>query len=169
MVKQIFVSHSRHDKEIVASFDRVFARTGVKSLCTEFEAIQSPKWMETKTGIEESETVFLLISQNITENSFTTQNWIAFEVGLACALGKDIWVFEQIASKIVFPIPYVTDYMRYESLEKREVFDYIRTIVEGYSIKHRIRFGEKPLVMHSKENIKYIPKGKVVKLSLIHI
>ena len=28
--KQIFVSHSQYDKEIIASFDRVFARTAVK-------------------------------------------------------------------------------------------------------------------------------------------
>ena len=104
---QIFVSHSQYDKDIRASFDAIFARTGVKSVCMEFEQIYPPAWQEIKNAITASETVFLLLGPKI-RKSIYTQNWIAFEVGLSCAFGKRVWVFEQMDSKIDFPIPYVT-------------------------------------------------------------
>jgi len=87
---QIFVSHSQYDKDIRSSFDTVFARTGVKSVCMEFERInQLPAWEPIRNEIKVSETVFLLLGPNI-RSSIHTQNWVAFEVGLACAYGKDV-------------------------------------------------------------------------------
>lgn len=127
---QIFVSHSQNDKDIRSSFDTVFARTGVKSVCMEFENIYPPAWEEIKNQITASETVFLLLGSNI-RSSIHTQNWVAFETGLACAIGKEIWVFEQYGSNIEFPIPYLTDYMIY-NLENKNHFEYIRRIIEGY-------------------------------------
>lgn len=127
---QIFVSHSQHDKEIRASFDTVFARTGVKSMCMEFERVYPPAWEIIKNEIHASETVFLLLGPNI-QSSIHTQNWIAFEVGLACAYGKEVWVFEQEASYIEFPIPYLTDYMIY-NLKEPSHFDWVQSIIVGY-------------------------------------
>jgi len=128
---QIFVSHSQYDRDIRTSFDTVFARTGVKSVCMEFERIsQLPAWEPIRNQIKASETVFLLLGPNI-RSSIHTQNWVAFEVGLACAYGKDVWVFEQTDSAIEFPIPYLTDYMIY-NLEDAYHFDYVRGIIEGY-------------------------------------
>ena len=51
MSKQIFVSHSKYDKEMVTSFDRVFARTGVRSVCMEFEKMSSPEWRIIKDAV----------------------------------------------------------------------------------------------------------------------
>lgn len=127
----IFVSHSQHDKDIRGSFDAVFARTGVKSKCMEFERISPPAWQEIKNAIFASETVFLLLGPNI-QSSAHTQDWIAFEVGLACAFGKEVWVFEQFGSQIQFPIPYLTDYMLY-NLEDQNHFNFVRNIIEGYA------------------------------------
>jgi hypothetical protein len=127
---QIFVSHSKYDKDIRASFDTVFARTGVKSVCMEFEQMRSPEWQEIKNAVNSSEAVFLLLGQNV-RRSIHTQNWIAFEVGLACAFSKDVWVFEQEGSNIKFPIPYLTDYMIY-NLENQRYFNYVRMTIEGY-------------------------------------
>jgi hypothetical protein len=127
---QIFVSHSQYDKEIRASFDTVFARTGVKSVCMEFEQIYPPAWQRIKDEKIASEAIFLLLGPNI-RSSIHTQNWIAFEVGLACAFRKEVWVFEQAGSYIEFPIPYLTDYMIY-NLEDSNHFDYVRGIAEGY-------------------------------------
>jgi len=127
---QIFVSHSKNDWDIRASFDTIFARTSVKSVCMEFERIGPPEWLVIKNAIGASETVFLLLGPKIKKSNYT-QNWIAFEVGLSCALGKRVWVFEQMHSKIDFPIPYVTDYMMY-SRDDNIHFDYVKAIIEGY-------------------------------------
>jgi len=113
---QIFVSHSQYDKDILASFDKVFARTSVASKCMEYEKMHSPQWQDIRNAVTTSETVFL---------------WVAFEVGLACAFGKEVWVFEQGSSFVEFPIPYLTDYMIY-NLEDQEHFNYVRSIIEGY-------------------------------------
>ena len=74
--------------------------------------------------------MFLLLGPKI-RKSIYTQNWIAFEVGLSCALGKRVWVFEQMHSKIDFPIPYLTDYLLY-SLDDNIHFNYVKAIIEGY-------------------------------------
>ena len=130
-ITQIFVSHSQYDKDIRASFATVFACAGVKSVYMEFErSIPAAAWRRIREQLNASEAVFLLLGQNI-KNSIYTQNWIAFEVGLACAYGKDVWVFEQDGAFIEFPIPYLTDYMLY-NLEDRSHFDYVRGILEGY-------------------------------------
>jgi len=153
---QIFVSHSQYDKDIRASFDTVFARTGVKSVCMEFEQIsQLPAWQPIKNEIKASETVFLLLGPNI-RSSIHTQNWVAFEVGLACAYGKDVWVFEQDNSHIEFPIPYLTDYMIY-NLEDPNHFDYVRSIIEGYANPTYVL----PLNVDSRTK-RNIPKGILV-------
>ena len=127
---QIIVSHSRYDKDIRMSFSEIFAVAGVMPKYMEFEKIFPPAWAEIKKHIKSSEAVFLLLGPNIRKSHFT-ENWVAFEVGLSCAFGKDVWVFEQINSNSDFPIPYLTDYMLY-NLEIQEHFDYIRSVMESY-------------------------------------
>lgn len=127
---QIFVSHSQKDKEIVTYFDTIFARTGVKSVCMEFEKMRSPQWRDIKDAVDYSDAIFLLLGPNVKDN-IHTQNWIAFEVGLSCAFRKEVWVFEQENSDIEFPIPYLTDFMMYNP-QKPETFSYVRNIIEAY-------------------------------------
>lgn len=127
---QIFVSHSRKDNEILTYFDRIFARTGVKSVCMEFENMRSPEWQDIKENVEYSDAVFLLLGPNVQSN-IHTQNWIAFEVGLSCAFGKEVWVFEQEDSDVEFPIPYLTDFMMYNP-DKSETFNYVRNVIDAY-------------------------------------
>lgn len=127
---QIFVSHSQLDRDIRGSFDSVFARAGVIGKCMEFEKLSYPQWRTIKDEMYRSDAVFLLLGPNI-RSSIYTQNWVASEVGLACGLNKDVWVFEQHGVTIDFPIPYLTDYMIYD-LSIREHFEYVRNILEGY-------------------------------------
>ena len=127
---QIFVSHSQYDKDIRVSFSEIFAISGVVPKYMEFEKIYPPAWAEIREQIRSSEAVFLLLGPNIQKSLFT-ENWVAFEVGLSCAFGKDVWVFEPMDSHIDFPIPYVSDYMLYD-LQIQEHFDYVRSIMEGY-------------------------------------
>ena len=127
---QIFVSHSQKDNDIVTYFDRVFARTGVKAVCMKLQKMRSPQWQDIKDKVSYSDAVFLLLGPNV-RSSIHTQNWIAFEVGLSCANGKEVWVFEKEGSDIEFPIPYLTDFMIY-NLENAKTFDYVRNIIDAY-------------------------------------
>jgi len=136
---QIFVSHSRKDTKILDFFVKAFASTGVQWKCMEFEDMQRPQSKEINKQVQNSAATFLLLGPNV-KNSDHTQNWIAFEVGLSCAYNKRVWVFEQMDSKVDFPIPYVTDYMPY-FLNERVSFDYIREIMEGYKGKTKIPIG----------------------------
>jgi hypothetical protein len=127
---QIFVSHSQYDIDIRKSFSEIFAIAGVMPKYMEFERIYPPAWAEIKAQIKISEAVFLLLGPNIRRSSFT-ENWVAFEAGLSCAFGKDVWVFEPMDSHIDFPIPYLTDYMLY-NLDIQDHFGYVRCVMEGY-------------------------------------
>lgn len=55
-----------------------------------------------------------------------TQNWIAYEIGLACQRGIDVWVCCD-SVKINFPVPYLNNYAIYGDQK------WMRTILEGYS------------------------------------
>src|SRR4030043_1489127 len=92
---QIFVSHSQYDGDIRMPFSEIFAIAGVMPKYMEFESIYPPAWAEIKEQIRISEAVFLLLGPNIRRSSFT-ENWVAFEVGLSCAFGKDVWVFQLV-------------------------------------------------------------------------
>ena len=35
-------------------------------------------------------------------------------VGLACAMKKPVWVYEQWRAPVHFPVPYLTDYVLYD-------------------------------------------------------
>jgi hypothetical protein len=96
----------------------------------EFEKMTYQSWMEIKTEIERSEALFLFLGENVKYSPYT-ENWIAFEIGVACANNKDVWIFEQYGDSIEFPAPYLTDYMVYD-LSDSEHFNYIRSIIEGY-------------------------------------
>jgi hypothetical protein len=166
MKPQIFVSHSQKDKDTVTYFDRVFARTGVKSVCMEFEKMRSPQWQSISDAVGDSDAIFLLLGTNVKGN-IHTQNWIAFEVGLSCAFRKDVWVFEREDSDIDFPIPYLTDFMMYNPQES-ETFDYVRSVIDAYGKEiegvKRGRFAIKPLFtdLRAKRNV---PKGIPIKCS----
>lgn len=66
--------------------------------------------------MKRSKALFLLVGPKIVEETAKnhpgwkfTQNWIAYEVGLACALGIDVWVVCD-GVKINFPVPYLNNY-----------------------------------------------------------
>ncbi|MCL5949242.1 MAG: toll/interleukin-1 receptor domain-containing protein [Candidatus Bathyarchaeota archaeon] len=131
MSSQIFISHSRRDENIRKTFNELLALAGVKSVCMEFEDMEGQKWNQIRDVVNHSDAVFVLMGENVNCSNHT-QNWISFEVGLACAFKKRIWVFEKASSKVDFPIPYVTDYVIYDSLEKKEVTSYLKKIVDAY-------------------------------------
>lgn len=66
--------------------------------------------------MERSRALFLLVGPELVKSQEQgnpdwkfTQNWIAYEVGLACALGIDVWVLCNLVN-INFPVPYLNNY-----------------------------------------------------------
>ena len=127
---QIFVSHSQKDADIRMHFNEIVSQTGVVPKCMEFEKMNYLAWKVIREAIHDSAAVFLLLGANVRGNIFT-QNWIAFEVGAACAFKKDVWVLEQNGSNIGFPIPYVTDYLQYTMFDSSH-FQYVKKVIEAY-------------------------------------
>jgi hypothetical protein len=153
---KIFVSHSQYDKDIRTKFDTAFARVeNVAARCMEFERIYPPAWQMIRDEIRGSEAVFLLLGPNI-RGSIHTQNWVAFEVGLACAFARDVWVFEQQNANVEFPVPYLTDYVICDLINE-DHFNYVREIIQGYGKML-------PLLMFNVDARTYrgIPHGKPV-------
>lgn len=129
MVK-IFISHSRHDKDILDCFDRLFAGTNVKAIRVEFEEINNTPAEDIKRWIEESSSIFVLLGSNII-NRNQTKSWISWETGLATSMKKPIWVFEQFDNPIDFPVPHVDHYILY-NLGDKQHHNYIKSLIEEH-------------------------------------
>ncbi len=148
---QIFVSHSQYDGEIRRNFSEVFAVAGIRAKYMEFEQ-EPPAWREIKEQVRASEAVFLLLGPNI-RRSYYTENWVAFEVGLACAFGKEVWVFEPEGLSVSFPVPYATDYLCY-NFETKDHFNYVKKCIESYKSADSIF----PIGVESRKK-KGVPNG----------
>lgn len=154
MENKIFISHTRKDSDFCNRFDNIVSRVGLAAFRSEFENINKPEWATIKNEINQSRALFLLVGtelkkgmegyfQNIDDKygwKFT-QNWISYEVGIACQKGIDVWVICDDL-EINFPVPYLNNYQIYgihpENKENREWY---RSILENY--KNGINFSIK--------------------------
>ena len=68
-----------------------------------------------------------------------THNWVSFEVGVAAAYRKPIWVFEEFSSLVRFPVPYVTDYAQY-TLQNLDHLQYYGSLFQDRIIQGTNRF-----------------------------
>lgn len=135
---QIFLSHTQKDMDFCDFIDkRLFARMPVKGFRSEFEKIEAPSGKTLKGEIEKSLALFLLVGKELVRNQKEqttgwehTQNWIAYEIGIASALGRDVWVICDDVP-INFPVPHVTDYLP-TSPRHEPVLNYMQKIVDGY-------------------------------------
>ena len=130
MAVKVFVSHTQKDIEFCAIFDSACARVGIDAFRSEFEEIELPAWQTIRNEIRKSRALFLLVgkelvkAQSYHESSWEyTQNWIAFEIGVACDRGIDVWVICDDES-INFPVPYLNNYLTV-SLRHRDAFNYL--------------------------------------------
>lgn len=129
-MSSIFISHSKRDKGTVDAFCNVFARTQLQAVLAEFEAYAVPPWLQIKNWVQHSSALFVLLSRELQSTPYT-QNWVSYEVGLACALNKPVWVYEQWQSPVLFPVPYLTDYVVYDPAN-REDLNAIKRLIELY-------------------------------------
>jgi len=157
MVVQLFMSHTKLDKAFCDKFDVAAARVGVRVFRSEFETIKPPAWKTIKKQMELSSAMFLLVGKKLVEAQAAsnrsvkardawkhTKNWIAYEVGLACQRGIDVWVICDDVD-INFPVPYLNNYaLNLESIEEDGSIDkigLIRWILEEYSKGKSFPFG----------------------------
>lgn len=154
----VFVSHSIRDKEWRTAFDVVCARAGIRADAMEFERLQAPPWRDITNRIRESVAVFVLIGPDFPLELIHTNNWVAFEVGVAACAGKDVWVLEDKAQSKPFAIPKVDHYILCQPSWLQEVppskmFTHIREVLEIYADPNRAKLASSefvPLKMHEE-------------------
>ena len=128
---QIFISHSKKDKEVIHFFLEAFAGTKVKPHLEELEK-EIPTGVNAQKiekDIQTSNAVFVLLTENV-ENIKHTRDWITWECGTA--LNKPIWIFEPYESlgKISVVVPRFNHYALFQLTE--EWRKYLRVIIESY-------------------------------------
>lgn len=112
-------------------FQNAFNETNVNPFLMEYENYQNPPWQVIKNAIVKSSALFLLIGPNLNTSPYT-QNWVSYEVGLADALNKQIWVLEDIQASINFPIPNAHHCLLYSSTDRNSLY-YLQTVIKSYS------------------------------------
>jgi hypothetical protein len=116
------MSHTKLDTGFCDRLDIVASRVGIKVFRSEFETLETPPWKTIREEMRKSSALFLLVgnelvkAQSASETNLMekekwkfTQNWIAYEIGLACQLEMDVWVVCDSVN-INFPVPYVNNY-----------------------------------------------------------
>jgi hypothetical protein len=150
---KVFISHSRHDKGYCDAFDSACSRVGLQSFRSEFEDIEKPAGKTIKNKINKSSAVFLLLGKKLRERQNTvldnpkhadwlfTQNWIAFEIGIAAHKGIDIWVLSD-STDINFPVPYLNYYYLWEGDLKKPEQRHIYQILKAYKESRGPKFDD---------------------------
>ena len=94
--------------------------------------------------MKQSIALFLLVGKELVEAQSQlkddwkyTQNWIAYEIGLAFALNIDVWVICDSIG-INFPVPYLNNYEVHGfNMENEEQREFIYTILNEYKRNKR--------------------------------
>lgn len=136
-MKSVFVSHSVKDRRWREAFDTICARAGIRADCMEFEKLPSPPWLEIKKRIADSSAVFVLIGAKFPIGLLHTNNWIAFELGIASAMDKDVWVIEDIRQGKAFALPMLHNYVLceqswLEDIPPSPMFNFLRDVLVKY-------------------------------------
>jgi len=142
---KVFMSHSRLDKNYCDAFQKACESIGFKVFRSEFENIEKPPWETLRRLISQSPVLFLLIGKeftkiqkNLTINTpeyqgwMATQNWIAYEIGVAAQKGIEVWVLCE-NTDINFPVPYFTNLYFWEGnlAEQKELIFFLKTYKEN--------------------------------------
>jgi hypothetical protein len=113
--KHIFISHSGKDREIVDAIVGSFNDTGVQPILVEDTAWrkeQEPNWLWIKNQIVNSQALFVILIKGLVAQEHT-QNWVAFEIGLAAGCDPPKPVCMIASEHVRFPVPYLNHYFPY--------------------------------------------------------
>src|SRR5262249_49752769 len=128
-MQTIFISHSQKDTDLVNLFRSAFDPNHVTPILMEYESFSLPAWRAIKSKIQGSSALFVLLSSNLKSSDYT-QNWVSYEIGVADAAGREIWVFEDISNQVHFPLPKADHYMVYDPMNDPSM-QYLRTIIQS--------------------------------------
>lgn len=128
MVNEIFVSASKKDDNLINGLGEVISRTRLKMITEYFEDLKPPACNEIMKDIEKSKFFVVLLGPNA-QDFLHTRDWIQWEIGVASAKRKDIWVFEDTSTQISMVIPHLTDYVIWD-INNPEHKKSIRDIIE---------------------------------------
>lgn len=133
MEGQIFISHSGKDREIVDAIIKSFDGTGVRPLL--MEDVQEDvlrdgeaNWQWIRKQIKESEALFVILSKGLIAREHT-QNWVAFEIGVAAGCEPPKPVFVIMGENVTFPVPYLNHYFPYSITNKPPGFQQVSEIL----------------------------------------
>ena len=89
---RIFITHSQADTEGKEFFQKIFSQTNTAGFWYSDHKIVPPHSEKIINTMRMCSSVFVILSPEM-ENPYTT-SWVSFEIGVAKALGKNVWVFE---------------------------------------------------------------------------
>lgn len=134
---QVFISHSKDDKKGRLFFDKLFADAKYDPYWYSWKGPEPPHAITIKKAIKNSTSVFVILSEHMVNHY--TQSWVGYEVGIAAAFNKNVWVFESNREHIDVPVPYVTGYVQFpEGIKRRNTYPYINLVESGGSRKPSI-------------------------------
>jgi len=119
MTDQIFVSHSKEDKELLDELDRVFGKARLKQYRASFEDQSPPVSEDLKSQINNSVGMFVVLGRRAQAKTHT-MIWIGWEAGIAIQSGIPVWILEDVQSRVTLPIPSFTDYVLWDSREGQQ-------------------------------------------------
>jgi hypothetical protein len=120
---QIFVSHSRRDQEGKQFLNQLFGASDHKLYWYEWEGQKAPHAPTIRAAIQESAAAVVMSSVELGDHPRVA--WTGFEVGLAMAAGKNVWVIENPDWPMRAPVPHVTGYIhRPKRLVRKDTFPF---------------------------------------------
>ena len=88
----IFITHSKNDTDGKEFFQKIFSQTPTAGFWYSDHKILPPHSDKIINTMRGCSNVFVILSHEM-ENPYTS-SWVSFEIGVAKALGKNVWVFE---------------------------------------------------------------------------
>ena len=120
---QVFISHSKDDEEGREFFNNIFSSINHKGFWYSWEGPEPPHALTLLNEIKKSQSLFVVLSYSMEQPQ--TRSWVGYEVGIAVALKKNVWVFEPENGYINVPVPYVTGYVQFpQQIENLKIFPY---------------------------------------------
>ena len=119
----IFMSHSRNDERGRKFFDTLFAATPHEAYWYSFEGPAPPHGPSIYNAIKRESTVAMFVVLSPEMDNEHTRAWVGYEVGLATALNKYIFVFEHEDENVNVnvPVPNLSGYFLYPTkLERKD-------------------------------------------------
>jgi hypothetical protein len=91
--KQVFISHSSHDADVISAVDQAFDGLGTKPYFLERVTTGTPAVKKIDRVISESDALFAFFTSISSKED--TRDWMVFELGLAVARGKKIHAWRE--------------------------------------------------------------------------